>query len=401
MLAKRFTYPSPGFSHYWNYGAGNKMLKKINHVSGKEEIEKFAELLYEYDITGDNVIQELYIKTGYHKANELIDTALEKGIDSVNDAPVCLKQLFKEVDKVPEWLDMDLLNSGSQFCRRVGVFGLIVLRNYCLMGGYESSAINKPLIYTEALKKGAAKRMAETIEFWVNVTGDGAMKPHAIGFNSAVKVRLMHAFARATIMKVPTWDNEVWGVPINQCDMIATNLGFSIIFTEGLRRLGFRPTEREVKGVLHLWKYIGYLLGIPSDQLPDTEEHAIQLIYKWTMFQSPADEDTKALALALKNEPLLASYPKYKWQKKALIKLHLGYNYYFLDNRACQTMGLPKTSFRYLPYLAKCMNAGAEYFNKPRRPFYNSAVKLGRMSQEKIKTAFLSGHASALAQYKH
>ncbi len=55
------------------------------------------------------------------------------------------------------------------------------------MGGYESSAINKPLIYTQALKKGAAKRMAETVEFWVHVTGEDAMQRDGIGFKSAIK----------------------------------------------------------------------------------------------------------------------------------------------------------------------------------------------------------------------
>ena len=377
------------------------MLEKINHIPQKEEIEQFAQLLWEYDMPGDRVINELYFKEGFHKATEMVNSALEKGINNASDVPECLRQLFTEVNTVPAWLDMELLETGSAFCGRVGVFALVVLRNYCLMGGYESSAINKPLIFTEALKKGAAKRMAETVEFWVNVTGEGAMKKQAIGFNHTVKVRLMHAFARNSILKADLWDNNIWGVPINQCDMVATNLGFSLAFMDGLRQVGFKPTEREVLGVLHLWKYIGYLLGIPLAYLPDTEEDAISQLYKWTMFQSPADEDTRALALALKNEPLLASYPKYLWQKKALIKIHLGYNYYFLKDRACQAMGLPKTDVRYLPYLARMINATTENLKLPGKALYNSAIKSGRRSQEQVKEAFLKGHASTLQRYKH
>ncbi|HTA81327.1 MAG TPA: oxygenase MpaB family protein [Bacteroidia bacterium] len=391
MLPARFTYPSPGFSHYWNYGAGKKMLKQLDHIPQKESIEEYAKTLMEYDKTGDNVIAEVFDALGFHKANELVNNILDQGINNVNDVPESLKELFAEVDTVPEWLNWDLLETGSAFCQRTGVFALIVLRNYCLMGGYESSAINKPLIYTGALKKGAAKRITETMEFWVNATGKGAMKQGAIGFKHTIKVRLMHAFARHSILKSTDWDNDMWGAPINQCDMVATNLGFSIVFMEGLKRVGFKPTEEEVKGLLHLWKYIGYVLGIPPSYLPDTEKQAIESLYKWTMFQSPADEDTKALAFALMNEPILSNFPTHKWQKKLLIKLHLAYNYFFLDDRACQTMGLPKSKIWYLPYLAWLMNRSKEYVVMANKSLFNYSVRAGRKDHENVKRMYLRG----------
>ena len=284
MLPKRFTYPSPGFSHYWQYGAGKRMLRKLEHVPDKESIEAHGKLLMEYDELGDRVIKEAYEKLGFHKASELIDEALNKGLHSVKDAPEAIQHLFSQVEVIPDWVDKDKLNAGSAFCRRAGTMGLIVLRDYCLMGGYESSAINKPLIYTQALKKGAAKRMAETIEFWVNATGENAMERFSIGFKNAIKVRLMHAYARTSIQKMPDWSNEQWGIPINQCDMVATNLGFSLVFMEGLKRVDL-PTEKEIDGVLHLWKYIGYLLGILPSYLPDTQKQAIETLYKWTITQ--------------------------------------------------------------------------------------------------------------------
>ncbi len=387
MLPKRFTYPSPGFSHYWQHGAGRGMLKKLDSVPTKESIEENGKLLMEYDELGDRVIKEVFEKFGFHKASTLIDEALNKGLHSVNDVPDSVRQLFAQTDTVPDWANKDLLHAGSLFCRRSGTLGLIVLRDYCLMGGYESSAINKPLIYTQALKKGAAKRMAETIEFWVNVTGENAMERFSIGYKSAIKVRLMHAYARASIQKMPDWSNDHWGVPINQCDMVATNLGFSLVFMEGLKRVGLKPTEKEINGVLHLWKYIGYLLGIPPFYLPDTEKQAIESLYKWTITQSAADEDTKALANALLKEPLSAAFAKHIWQKKFVAGAHLAYNHYFLGNRACEAMGLPKTIFKYYPYSVKVLNGLFEFFTP-----YNTSVNIGRKRQELIKTLYLKSH---------
>jgi len=272
-----------------------------------------------------------------------------------------------------------------------GSGGLIVLRNYCLMGGYESAAINKPLIFTEALKKGAAKRMAETIEFWVNVTGENALDRSALGFKHTIKVRLLHAYARISILKMPTWDNNQWGIPINQWDMVATNLGFSLAFLDGLRNLGFRPKKEEVEALLHFWKYIGFLLGIPPEYLPDTEEEAITELYNWTITQPPADKDTKALALALMNAPMLATFPKRIWKKRFLIKTHLAYNHFFLGERACDTMGLPPTKLRYYPFIVRYIKSVHEFFVLSNGRYYKRAVRRGRKLQEKIKYYFLKG----------
>ncbi len=59
----------------------------------------------------------------------------------------------------------------------------------------------------------------------------------------------MHAYSRVAIQKTPGWDNDLWGQPINLGDMVATNLGFSLAFMDGLKKVGIRPTEKEIRGV--------------------------------------------------------------------------------------------------------------------------------------------------------
>jgi hypothetical protein len=394
MSPDRFIFPSAGFHHYWTVGHGKKMITKLSKLPTKEEIELDLPKLMEFDALADNVIHEVYFKMGFKEANLLIDTILEKGINAVPNVPESVKKLFTQVEKIPSWLEKEKIEEGSKFCRRSGIMGLIVLRDYCLMGGYESSAINKPLIFTGALKKGAAKRMAETIEFWVNVTGENALNKFEIGFRSTIKVRLMHAFARVSILKEPTWKNESWGIPINTWDMIATNFGFSLVFMNGLKNLGFVPSKKEVDGLLHFWKYIGYLLGIPEAYLPDTEEQAIKELYKWTITQPPADNDTKSLALALKNEPLLSAFPKRAWQKKLLVEIHLTYNQFFLGQRSCEAMGLPTTKIKYYPYIVLFIKRMDEFFAMNCKLYYNITIKRGRKNHVKIKDLFLKGHNS-------
>jgi hypothetical protein len=400
MRPQRFFYPSPGFSDYWQNGVGRNLLAKIEQTPSYQEIESYSKLLLETDTLADEIVRDVFEKIGYKEGHQLLNEILSNDRNTTKPFPPALQKLADELNQPPAWLNRELLEKGSSFCRRTGPFGFIVLRNYCLMGGYESSAINKSLIFTGALKKGAAKRMAETLEFWVNVTGENALAHNNIGFVSSVKVRMIHAFARAYIYKQPEWKNELWGMPLNKGDTVATNLGFSIVFLEGIRRMGFKPSEEEIKGLFHFWKYIGYLLGIPPEYLPDNEQEAIALLYKWTITQPTADEDTCVLAAALMNEPILASFPKHNWQKKALIKIHLGYNYYFLGNRACTTMKLPATLFKYLPYIAKLQNSTNEIITTRSNYFYTRAVKSGRKKQEKIKLLFMRGHGAALQAEK-
>ncbi len=390
-LPDRFSFPAPGFSNYWKERYGQQMLRKLDFIPSEKEIKDYASLCWEFDKKGDNVIFEVFEKFGPEKGHQMLNQLLTKGSKSFLDIPDCLDKLAEEIFSIPEWLDHDLLNTGAAYCSRTGTLGLLVLRNFCLMGGYESSAINKPLIFTGALKKGPAKRIAETVEFWVDVTGIDALKISSPGFIAAINVRIMHAWARTSIQKMPEWNDQIWGVPINQYDMIATNLGFSLVFLEGTKRLGFRPSEREIKAVLHLWKYIGFLLGIPAELLPDTEKQAIEMLYKWTMSQPVADEDTKTLAISLMKEPLTSSFPERLWQKKTMINIHLAYNHFFLRKRACKLLGLPSSPLRFLPYLVRFFNSVLQ-ISVAFSFAYNFSVKSGRKYQLKVKKVFIKGH---------
>jgi hypothetical protein len=389
MSLSRIQYPSPGFSQHWKEPAGKNMLKKITSLPTAEDIQQFNTLYMRCDTQADQVVIDLFEGLGHKKGHALLNTLLAHGPDAVAEMPASLRTLYQESLIVPSWLDDKLMQAGAQFCQRAGVFSLVTLRNYSLMGGYESAAINKPLIYTGALKAGPAKRLSETLAFWVDVTGDDAMKPQGIGFNAAVKVRIIHAMARHYTRKAPDWDDTQWGIPVNDGDMVATYLGFSLVFLEGLQMQGFRPTKEEVHGIFHLWKYIGHVLGIDHRLLPDTEEQAIQTLYIWTMTQPPADADTLALAHALMNAPLTATFPQKNWQKKLLVKIYLSFNYYYLGKHACKRMQLPSTLLRFVPYVTACINRIGEYriglLGKARQ----RAITKGRKGQVEITEAFL------------
>lgn len=386
MIPSRYTFPSPSFSHYWEKGRGVELLHQLKVVPSEVDMQQRIPLYFEWDKIADEVVKETFLKLPFLEAKQLFEKCFTENKLDQERFPFA-KQMVEEMRLSPDWLDVDMLHQGMQFCQRSGAFGLMVLRNYALMGGYESAAINKPLIYTGALKKGASKRLLETTEFWIQVVAPGAFESFQL-HQYALQTRLIHAFSRLQILEKTDWDTNKWGIPLNAWDMIATNLGFSIVFLNGLRALGFKPSEKEVLGLFHFWKYMGFLIGIPHELLPDTEVKAIHELYLWTMNQPAADEDTFALALALKEEPLYADFPKYRLQKHLVKQVHLGYNAFFLGKESCSNMKLPYSSFRMLPKIVRWRQHRIERKLQLNENFYAKAVSKNRAVQEEIVQLF-------------
>lgn len=388
-IPSRFKTNTSSFQHYWTKGAGVALLKKLHQQPDLNRAKDFIPYLYSYDEQADTLVQQLHQQIGFGQGQQLIRDYITNPNTVAAPYKEALDSFFKTIDPTPSWLNGQLLESGIALSQRAGLSGLIVLRDYCLMGGYESAAINKPLIYTGALKKGAVKRLADTVDFWVDIMGNDALKSDQIGFQKVIETRMIHAFSRINILEKTDWNRSEWGTPLNHWDMLATNLGFSLVFMVGLQRMKFQILPEEITGVLHLWKYIGYLLGIPLQLLPDTEEQAIQALYYWTMTQREGDTDSKLLAQALQEEPLVAYYPESAFGRKMMREIHLYYNHYLLGRYSCELLGLDTTrigTIAYLNVLKNKMRNRKTTLAQQRQQL----IQKGRAEQLEVKRIYLT-----------
>ncbi|MGH8445337.1 MAG: oxygenase MpaB family protein, partial [Solimonas sp.] len=195
---------------------------------------------------------------GLRRCKPMFDLAAAQGIDAVTDASAPLRAFFEVVEARPAWLDDARLSEGAHACGISGLTGLNVLRDFGLLAGYQASAINRTLVLTGALEKGAQKRVAETTKWWIDCTRPGGMARGAPGYQATLQVRLIHALVRRHVAALPEWDAGTYGLPVNQGDMHATYLAFSVIFLFGQRLLGVPLRDKEGKAVMHLWRYIGW-----------------------------------------------------------------------------------------------------------------------------------------------
>lgn len=213
--------------------------------------------------------------------------------------PAYLSNFFQETTALPAWTDPILLKKGHQFFEShsreiMSLLGYLSLP-YC----YAAADGSRVLWMSERIRKNTTVRLAETAQFIFDVMDEQAFEPAGFGIRSIQKVRLVHAAIRYHIRKSNKWNNELWGVPVNQEDMAGTNMAFSVIILRGLRKMGKGIVHEDAEAYLHYWQVIGHLLGIHSSILPNNGKEAFWLTKKIAERTIKPSEEGQALTQAL------------------------------------------------------------------------------------------------------
>lgn len=319
---------------------------------------------------------------GMQEGRALFERALDHGIAQVPDAPESLVALFKPIEQPPEWLDTDLLRQAAETTQLTGMTGLRVLRDLSLMGGYQASGINQTLIMTGSLARGAQRRVAETTRWLLDCTADNGMTRFGAGFKGTLQVRLNHGLIRRRVQNMLAWDTSTWGLPVNQTDMAATQLGFSALFLIGSRTMGIPITRREGHAVMHLWRYIGWLMGVDQRWVAGTEQEGRALLYQILLSQAPPDNSSQQLGQALMNEPLDRHYPNFAALRGRFERArHLSIVRLFTDHQGMQDLGLPGRVVPWYPALAAPMNLARHTIHRWLADGHQRLVRTGRAAQ--------------------
>ncbi|MBF6229278.1 DUF2236 domain-containing protein [Nocardia abscessus] len=233
------------------------------------------------------------------EGRRLFETAVEQGIDAIEDPPDELVAFFAAVD-VPYWVDTDRLDLACRVIGRTGAAGITALAMLALMGGYMASRVAKILVGTGDLERMAPRRIAQTTKWFTEVTTPGGLQRHAPGFTNTLRVRLMHAMVRAGMNRRPDWDYAAWDHPVNQSTIAGTTLLFAVAHLAGSQALGLHFDRAERAAIYHLWRYVGHLLGCDPAILPADESDYWKLFWLQAdyEFRTP-DADSIRLAQAL------------------------------------------------------------------------------------------------------
>lgn len=216
---------------------------------------------------------------GLHPLITMLVQACQQGVDQVPDAPPELRALIADMERIPEWLDKELVDEGA---RQERVETALVLP-YIVRSGFLYTFVNKyaalPMSLTGALSgKRSARRVKETANFFASTVTPGGLDRDGVGFQAAAMVRLMHSTVRFNVLRRSTkWDLGVYGIPIPQVDqMPAGMLGIYRLSSQVLAkgRTEFTPSER---ARVEVARYRMFLLGLPEELVPATPEGIVRM----------------------------------------------------------------------------------------------------------------------------
>ncbi len=181
-----------------------------------------------------------------------------------------LQAFLRTVEERPAWVDDALLERGAAAARRIGKDGFDILAFGSLLGGYRSGGALQPLVRTGRFDN-TLNRVGETGQWWLACTAPGGMQRDGEGWRLSVHVRVMHAFVNYTLERDPSWDWDFRGMPINDYDRAGTIGSFSTSYLLQARALGIRVPKGDAAAIMHLWSYVGWLMGVEERWLPRTE----------------------------------------------------------------------------------------------------------------------------------
>ena len=328
----------------------------------------------------------------------LFRQAARTGIASTSGAPDALRALFAEVERVPVWVDWEALDRGGGVLMRAGPLGGIVLGMKSLVLGYASPAGNKPLVLSGRLEEQAGRRLSETARFVQATIAPGGMRPHGVGWQLTLNVRLIHAQVRRMILRSGRWDAAAWGAPINQHDELGTSLLFSVIVLEGLRQLGMRISPADSDAYVQLWRWSGWLMGVDPELLPATESEGRRLGEIIAATQGEPDDDSRRLTRALLGSPAREAKTAHEQTNaRRVATFSAAMCRSLLGDATADQLGVSQTSWRYMVPFARRLVSSMELVRE-KVPFGDvPALWAGTRYWDRVVELGLAGAAAELA----
>jgi ER-bound oxygenase mpaB/B'/Rubber oxygenase, catalytic domain len=255
-----------------------KGVDRSTYLADPEMVARFREYTMLGDMTGD-AYAALMPQYGFRPLVDMLTLACDKGLGAIPNAPPELVALISEMERIPDWLNMELVEQGARADRNAAAN----ISPFAIRGAFIATFLNKysalPMALTGTLSHTtAARRVKETATFFTTTVLPGALDRFGAGFKAAAMVRLMHSMVRANVLTRPgMWDAKTYGVPIPQLDQMPAGLIPIYFMSQDVLKAGrtsFTPIER---ARVELSRYRCYLLGLPEDLLGDTPQDIVKI----------------------------------------------------------------------------------------------------------------------------
>lgn len=290
----------------------------------------------------DPLLRELAASLPADELHRYIGAGIEQRDDVLLQAPAELRNFFDKINIPPPWLDESAFRPGVKaFLANVDLM-LVAFVTGVLVEGF-STLIAKSFYITGRVGS-TTRRLQQNNRQMMDIFFPHGLTRRGDGWKLSTRVRFVHSRIRLLLDDSEDWNHEAWGTPVS-----AAHVGLAIsVFSKRLLdysvAVGARFTEEEKKSVLAVWRYAGYLMGIPESILYTNGAEAKQMYEIGFMCEPPADPDSVEVAnLLIQSIPSVVGISDPVEQKK-ITDLAYRLSRTLIGNKLADQFNYPKYS---------------------------------------------------------
>ena len=284
-----------------DYRGGSERARAID----AELAERYVAHTLVGDPAADAVVAEL-APLDPEQARRFLQAGMDRERDVLRDAPPLLQSFFEGLETPPAWVDIDAFAPGIRMFHRNSSVVLAGMLAGVLVEGF-STNISKSFFITGRLRDQGVRRLQQNNRHMIELFFPGGLEREGDGWKLSVRIRFIHAQVRHLLRNSEDWEEEAWGVPLSAAHVGFAITAFSARLLRHMRRLGASYDREERASFMQIWRYSGYLMGIPESILYETEEGALRLFRIGLLCEPTPGIESVALANSLVNSaPLVA-----------------------------------------------------------------------------------------------
>ena len=240
------------------------------------------------------------------ESSRLIRVGMIGEDERLRDAPRSVREFFASCAEPPAWVDLRSFLPGCRMFHRNTRLILAGMVAGVLVEGF-ATGIARSFFLTGRLRDQGMRRLKQNNRHMLEIFMPGGMDRHADGWTHSVRVRLVHARLRYLLANSDEWDSQVQGVPLSAAHLGFAISSFSARLLKHLKSLGGSFDEEERRSFMAVWRYSGYLMGIPETILYRDEEDALEIFRLGQICEARPSMESIAMAASLINSaPLFA-----------------------------------------------------------------------------------------------
>ncbi len=329
MLTNTNDFPSA-------YAKGYEKACAVNRTAA----EKYMKHTRIGDPELDPILEEL-VSLPTKDWGKYVEAGIEQKSEILKTAPEPLRNFFRDIEE-PEWLNLESFLPAVRAFHLNADFILAAFVTGVLVEGF-STLIAKSFNMTGRVF-ATEKRLKQNNRQLVEIFFPGGLNRMGDGWKLSVRVRFVHGRIRSLLSQHDTWRFDEWGVPLSAAHLGLANSIFSKRMLDYATLLGAKFTKEDRQSVLDVWRYTGYLMGVPESILYTTAAEADEIYRIGFLCEPPPSEDSVIMANALIGAIPAVANIRDEAEIKKVLKQVYQLSRSLIGNRLADDFQYPKTS---------------------------------------------------------